>query len=63
MEMSCQLYALAALPPGIESPVPIGLEAGWAQSQCGRCGVEKNLQPFAGSGTPAVQSVAGRYTD
>jgi hypothetical protein len=63
MQKSCQLYAPPALPPGIEPPVPIGLEAGWAQSQCGRCGVEKNLQPLAGNGTPAVQSVARLYTD
>jgi len=29
MEMSGQLHGPAALPPGKESPVPIGQEAGW----------------------------------
>jgi len=30
MEVSDQFHTLAALPPGKESPVPIGKEAGWA---------------------------------
>jgi hypothetical protein len=41
-------------------PVPIGQEAGWAQSQSGHCGTEKNLLPMLGI---EPQPVAHRYTD
>jgi hypothetical protein len=44
MEASGQLHSPAALPPGKEPLVPIGLEAGWAQSRSGRGGLEKNSQ-------------------
>jgi hypothetical protein len=45
MEVSGQLHALAALPPGKEPLLPIGWEAGWAQSRSGRGGEGKNSQP------------------
>jgi hypothetical protein len=48
MEVSGQLHAPAALPPGQEPLVPIGYEAGWAQSRSGRGGEEKNSQPPPG---------------
>jgi hypothetical protein len=44
MEVSCQLHAPAALPPGKEPIVHIGQEAGWALSRSGRGGEEKNSQ-------------------
>jgi hypothetical protein len=65
MGVSGQLHAPAALPPGKEPLVPIGYEAGWAQSQSGRGGEEKNSHPRRESKprTPIVQSVAQRYSD
>jgi hypothetical protein len=44
MEVSCQLHALAALPPGKERMVPIGYEAGWSPSRSRRGFEEKNSQ-------------------
>jgi hypothetical protein len=44
MEVSGQLHAPAALPPGKEPFVPIGYEAGWPQSLSGRGDEEKNSQ-------------------
>jgi hypothetical protein len=48
MEVSCQLHAPAALPPGKEPLVPIGWEAGGPQSRSRRGGEEKNSQPPPG---------------
>jgi hypothetical protein len=52
----------AALPPDKEPPppLPVGLEAEWAQNRSGRCGVEKKTYPFAGNRTRAVQPVDRR---
>jgi len=49
MEISSQLHAPAALPPGKQLSVPIGKGAGWR--------TEKFLVA-AGNRTPVVQSVA-----
>jgi hypothetical protein len=49
IEMSSQLHAPTALPPGKEHPVPTGQEAGWAS-------VMKRLEP------PIIQPVAQSYT-
>jgi hypothetical protein len=48
MEVSGQLHAPAALPPGKEPLVPIGWRLGVPQSRSGRCGEEKNSQPPPG---------------
>jgi hypothetical protein len=32
MKASCQIHAPAVSPPGKETTVPTGLEAGWAES-------------------------------
>jgi len=42
MEVSGQLYATTALPPGKELPVPIGKEAGWAPEPVWRRVEEKS---------------------
>jgi hypothetical protein len=44
MELSGQLYAPAALPPGERAPYTYLIEScvGSTFSQCGRCGDEKN---------------------
>jgi hypothetical protein len=63
MEMSCQLHAPAALPPGNEAPAPIEQKAGWAPEPVWTLWRrEKSLAP-AGNWNPAVQPVARRYTD
>jgi hypothetical protein len=61
--MSGQLQAPAALPLGKEPLVPIGEEAGWAQSQSERCG--ENFLPYRDtiSNPLVVQHIASRYTD
>jgi hypothetical protein len=51
MEVSGQLHAPAALPPGKEAMVPTGQEAGWAPEPSGRGGKEKNSQP-----PPAIET-------
>jgi hypothetical protein len=63
MEMSSQLHAPAALPLGMEPPVTVGKEGGWAlpQSQTGWC-KEKSLSP-ARNQTLAVQPIVHHYTD
>jgi hypothetical protein len=45
MEVSGQLHVPVALPPGKETLVPIGQEAGRNQSRSGHGGEEKNSQP------------------
>jgi hypothetical protein len=60
MEVSGQLHAQAALPPGKESLVPIGWDGrlGGSQSSSGRGGEETKF-----SRTPIVQPLAQSYTD
>jgi hypothetical protein len=48
MEVSGQLHALAALPPGKEPPYPLDRRLVGPQSRCGRCGEGKNLLPLSG---------------
>jgi hypothetical protein len=55
MEVSGQLHAPTALPPGKEPPYPLDKRLGGPQSRSGRYGEERNL-------TPAFQPVARRYT-
>jgi hypothetical protein len=59
MEVSDQLNAPAALPPGI---TPLDRSLGEPQSRPARCGEVKNLAP-ARIRTPAFQPVALRYPD
>jgi hypothetical protein len=61
MEVNDQVHAPPTLPPGKEPLVPIGEEAGWAQSRSGR-GDKKNSQPLPGLDPPIIQPVAQRYT-
>ena len=64
MEMCGQLHALAAWPPGKESPVQ---EAGWAPEPDWKCcGKEKNLLPQTEFGPPRtlvtiLTAQLGRY--
>jgi hypothetical protein len=46
MEMSDQLHAPAAIPPGKESPVPLERRLGGPQRLCGRYEEDKNLLPL-----------------
>jgi hypothetical protein len=55
MEVSGQLHAPAALPPGKEAPIPLDRTLGGPQSLSGRCGEEKTLAP-TGTRTPIPQS-------
>jgi hypothetical protein len=48
MEVSGQLHAPAALPPGKEPRHPLGRRLGGPQSRSGRGGEEKNSQPPPG---------------
>jgi hypothetical protein len=48
MDVSDQLHASAALPPGEEHPVPIGYESGWAPEPVWTYGEKKNLFPLPG---------------
>jgi hypothetical protein len=62
MEVSGQIYALAALSEGKHPQYPLDRRLGGVQCQSERYGEEKNLTP-AGNQTPAVQLVASSYTD
>jgi hypothetical protein len=63
MEMSGQLHAPVALPPGKEHLLPIRQGAGWAPEPFWtRWFLEKFPAP-AGNRTPIVHLVAQRYTD
>jgi hypothetical protein len=57
MEVSDQLQALAALPPGKHSRYPFDRRLGGLQFWSERCGKEKNNAPV-GNVTRAVQPVA-----
>jgi hypothetical protein len=65
MEVSGQLHAPAALPPGKSPWYPLDRRLGGPQSRSGYGGEEKNSQTPRESNprTPIVQSVAQRYTD
>jgi hypothetical protein len=65
MEVSGQLHAPAALPPGEDPLVPIDRRLGGLQNLSGRGGEEKSFQPRRESNpkTPIVQPVAQPYTD
>jgi hypothetical protein len=60
MEVSGQLHALAALPPGKELPLPTDRRLGGLQSQCGHCREGEILTP-ARIRTMAVQPAAHHY--
>jgi hypothetical protein len=64
MEVSGQLDAPAALPPGKSPPYPLYRRLGGPQSRSGQHGEVKILYP-TGTRTPTsvVQPVASRYTD
>jgi len=63
MEVSCQIHAPTALPPGKEPWYPLARKPGELQSRSGRGGLEKNSQPRRESNpkTSIVQPVAQRY--
>jgi hypothetical protein len=65
MEVSGQLHAPAALPPGKETRVPIG--GGWIGSRAVLDAVVKRKIPSprreSNPRTPIIQPVAQRYTD
>jgi hypothetical protein len=66
MEVSGQLHAPDDLPPGKETPVHIGYEAGWAPRAVLDAVVKRKIpSPRRESKprTPIVQPVAQRYTD
>jgi hypothetical protein len=64
MEVSGQLHAPAALPPGKDPPrYPLDRGLGGPQNRSGRDGEEKNSQPLPGHEPPIVQPVVRRYTN
>jgi hypothetical protein len=62
MEVSGQLHASAALPPGKEPRFLLDRSLGGSQSWSGRGGEEKNSQPLPGLEPPIIQPVANRRT-
>jgi hypothetical protein len=59
MELSVQLHAPAALPPGKESPIPMDIRIGGPQSRSGHSGgEEKRIPASAGIRTTAIHPVA-----
>jgi hypothetical protein len=52
-----------ALPPGKETPVPIGQEAGWTPEPIWTQRLEEESSASVGDLTPVVQSVVSHYTD
>jgi hypothetical protein len=62
MEVSGQLHAPAALPPGKQPLEPIGKESGWAPERYGHGGEEKNSEPLPALETLIIQAVAQRCT-
>jgi hypothetical protein len=65
MEVIGQLHAQAALLPGKEPPVPMGLEAGWTPEPVWTTWRGEKSCPYRDSNTDpsAVEPVASRYTD
>jgi hypothetical protein len=65
MEVSGQLHAPAALPPGKNPWYPFDRRLGGPQSRSGRGGEEKISQAHreSNSRTPIVQPLTQRYTD
>jgi hypothetical protein len=61
MEVSGQLHASAALPPG-EEHLLMDRRFGGPQSRSVRGGEEENSQPLTGFEPPTIQPVAQRYT-
>jgi hypothetical protein len=61
MEVSGQLYAPAALPPGKHPRYILDRRLDGSQSRSGHCGVEVSC-PYRESNT-GRPSLAGRYTD
>jgi hypothetical protein len=64
MELSGQLHAPAALPPGKEPPLqyPLYRKLGGPQSWSGHGVEEKNSQPSPEIEYPLLQSVVNHYT-
>jgi hypothetical protein len=65
LEVSGQLHAPAALPPGKESPVPIGFEEGQAPEPVWMMWRGEKSCPYreSNSNPLAIQPVASRHTD
>jgi hypothetical protein len=62
MEVSGQLHAPAALPPGKSPWYPLDRRLCGPQSRSGRGGEEKNFQSLPGVEHLIIQPVARRYT-
>jgi hypothetical protein len=65
LEVSGQLHAQAALPPGKEPSVPIGEEVRWTSEPVWTIWKRENSWPYRDSNSDlsVVQPVASRYTD
>jgi hypothetical protein len=63
MEVSSQIHAPVALPPGKKPPVLIGKEAGWAPEPVWTLLSRGKYLAAAWNQTPAFQFVARHYTD
>jgi hypothetical protein len=64
MGVSGQHNAPAALyPRGMDPPVPIGQEAGWAAEPVWTQRLEEKSSASVGDRTPVVQSVVSHYTN
>jgi hypothetical protein len=63
MEISGEHHVPATLLPGKSLRYPLDMRLGGPQSRSGRYGGEKKSLAPTGNRTPAVQSVARRYSD
>lgn len=62
MEVTAQLQAPVALAPGIEHPVPIGYDAGWAQvARLNAVEYRKISYPCRESNPDHQKSIVRRY--